>query len=47
MLTGTLENYKDATITLQLDGGEAVSLPKKDTSSVRLVDDDFVGGIEE
>lgn len=47
VLTGTLEDFHDNIITLQLDGGEAISLAKKDTSSVRLVDDDFVGGIEE
>ncbi len=47
VLTGTLEDCQDNMITLRLDGGEAVSLAKKDTASVRLVDDDFVGGIEE
>lgn len=47
VLTGALENYHDAIITLRLEEGDAVSLAKKDTSSVRLVDDDFVGGIEE
>lgn len=47
VLSGILEDYKDSTITLRPDGEEAVSLAKKDTSSVRLVDDDFVGGIEE
>jgi ribosome maturation factor RimP len=46
-LTGTLQSYEDSVITLQLDGGEVISLAKKDASSVRLAEDDFVGGIEE
>ena len=46
-LTGTLKDYQDSGITLQTDGGENILLAKKDTSSVRLVEDDFVGGIEE
>jgi ribosome maturation factor RimP len=47
VLTGTLQNYQDSTITLHLDGGEDISLAHKDTSSVRLVEDDLFGGIEE
>ena len=47
VLTGTLEDYQDNVITLHTDGGENISLAKKDVSVVRLVDDDFVGGIEE
>lgn len=46
-LTGTLQNYEDSMIFLQTDEGETISLAKKDTSWVRLVEDDFVGGIEE
>ena len=42
VLTGTLQNYEDNVITLHTDGGEDISLAKKDTSVVRLVDDDFV-----
>ena len=47
VLTGTLQNYQDSTITLHLDGGEDISLAHKDASSVRLVEDDLFGGIEE
>jgi len=47
VLNGTLEDYQDGTVTLRLDNEELITLAKKDTSSVRLVDDDFVGGIEE
>jgi ribosome maturation factor RimP len=47
VLTGTLQDYRDTVITLHTDGGEVISLAQKDAASVRLVDDDFVGGIEE
>lgn len=47
VLTGTLENYQNGVITLHEDGGENISLAQKDASAVRLVEDDFVGGIEE
>jgi ribosome maturation factor RimP len=43
-LTGILTGYSDdQVISLQIDGGENNSIAKKDTSSVRLVEDeDFV-----
>ncbi|HEX3039670.1 MAG TPA: ribosome maturation factor RimP [Caproiciproducens sp.] len=47
VLTGTLQDYKDGVITLRTDGGETAALAQKDVSSVRLAEDDFVGGIEE
>ena len=46
-LTATLKDYADSVMILQMDGGENISLAKKDASWVRLVEDDFVGGIEE
>lgn len=47
VLTGTLQEYKDGVITLRTDSGETAALAQKDVSSVRLAEDDFVGGIEE
>ena len=47
VLTGTLKDYQDSGVLLQMDEGEDILLAKKDTASVRLADDDFVGGIEE
>lgn len=47
LLDGTLKDYQDGVVTVQPEDGEPVSLPVKETSSVRLADDDFVGGIEE
>ncbi len=47
VLTGTLQDYKDGVITLRTDGGETAALAQKDVSSVRLAEDDYVGGIEE
>jgi ribosome maturation factor RimP len=47
VLRGTLQDYQDTIITLHMDGEDAISLALKDVASVRLVDDDFVGGIEE
>lgn len=46
-LTGKLKEYQDNGILIQMDEGEDILLAKKDTASVRLADDDFVGGIEE
>ena len=46
-LTGILEEYNGTAVVLRTDENEAVSVSLKDTSSVRVVDDDFVGGIEE
>jgi ribosome maturation factor RimP len=47
VLTGTLQDYKDGAITLRTDGGETIAFAQKDVSSVRLAEDDYVGGIEE
>lgn len=46
-LSGLLRGFENGIITLQTDGGEEISLVQKDASSVRLVEDDFVGGIEQ
>ncbi len=43
---GILKDFKDNTVILETDNGE-ISLAKKDTSWVRLVEEDIVGGIEE
>lgn len=47
VLTGTLQEYQNGAITLQTDEGETVTFAQKDVSSVRLAEDDYVGGIEE
>lgn len=46
-LTAELKDFADGVMTLQPEGLETISLAKKETSWVRLVEDDFVGGIEE
>ncbi|QEY35140.1 ribosome maturation factor RimP [Caproiciproducens galactitolivorans] len=46
-LIGTLRDFQEGTIILETEKGETVSLAQKDASSVRLVEDDIVGGIEE
>ena len=46
-LTAVLKGYSENTMLLQTEEGVTISLPAKDASSVRLVDDDIVGGIEE
>nr|WP_319490101.1 ribosome maturation factor RimP [uncultured Caproiciproducens sp.] len=46
-LIAVLKNYRENTMVLQTEEGVNISLAAKDASSVRLVDDDIVGGIEE
>lgn len=46
-LTGALEDYSGGAVTVRPAGGDPVSLPLKDVASVRLADDDDMGGIEE
>ncbi|MDF1494462.1 ribosome maturation factor RimP [Caproiciproducens sp. CPB-2] len=46
-LTAVLEDYRENTMVLQTEEGVTISLAARDASSVRLVDDDIVGGIEE
>ena len=45
-LCGELVSYEDAVINLRCAGGENRSIARKDASSVRLVEDDFVEGKE-
>ncbi len=46
-LTAVLEDYRENAMVLQTEEGVTISLAARDASSVRLVDDDIVGGIEE
>lgn len=46
-LAAVLEDYRENTMVLQAEEGVTISLAARDASSVRLVDDDIVGGIEE
>lgn len=46
-LDGTLKRYENGEIQLRADDGELLVLNLKDTASVRVLDDDFIGGIEE
>ncbi len=46
-LAAVLEDYRENTMVLQTEEGVTISLAARDASSVRLVDDDIVGGIEE
>lgn len=46
-LTGILEACGDGTVTVHPEDKPPVSLALKETVSVRLMDDDFVGGNEE
>lgn len=47
VLSGVLESYAGGTAALRTESGELISVAVKETSSIRVMDDDFVGGIEE
>lgn len=47
LLTGTLESFEDGEAALRTQSGELVTVAVRDTASVRVMDDDFGGGIEE
>ena len=44
---GELLGAGDGAATVRTDSGEELSIPLKSTASVRLAEDDFVGGYEE
>lgn len=46
-VTGMLESFEDGKAALRGESGELVTVAVKETSSIRVMDDDFVGGIEE
>ena len=45
-VAGILEGFEDSVIALRQEDGEELRVPKKDTSSVRLIEDDFVEDFE-
>lgn len=46
MVTGTLLSYEDPVITIGKEDGETISITKKETSCVRLMEDDFLEDLE-
>ena len=46
MVTGTLLDYEDPVITIGKEDGETISITKKETSCVRLMEDDFLEDLE-
>lgn len=46
-VSGVLESYEDGTAVLRTESGELRAVAVKEASSIRVMDDDFVGGIEE
>ena len=46
MVTGTLLAYQVAAMTLRCEDGEELTVPKKDTVRVRLLEDDFLEDLQ-